>query len=69
MNESKKESVVDTLFDVGEAWAAYGLKTAENAVAASAKTLEGISKLLGNLSEELKREKKTSEVIDVPAES
>ena len=69
MNESKKESVVDTLFDVGEAWASYGLKTAENAVAASAKTLEGISKLLGNLSEELKREKKTSDVIDVPAQS
>jgi hypothetical protein len=69
MNESKKESVVDTLFDVGEAWASYGLKTAENAVAASAKTLEGISKLLGNLSEELKREKKSDGVIDVPAES
>ena len=65
MNE-KKESVVDTLFDVGEAWASYGLKTAENAVAASAKTLEGISKLLGSLSEELKREKHDSNVIDVP---
>lgn len=69
MNEEKKDSVVDTLFDVGEAWASYGLKTAENAVAASAKTLEGISKLLGALSEELKREKKTDAVIDVPAES
>lgn len=70
MNETKKESVVDTLFDVGEAWASYGLKTAENAVAASAKTLEGISKLLGSLSEELKREQKPSDaVIDVPAES
>ena len=68
MNE-KKESVVDTLFDVGEAWASYGLKTAEHAVAASAKTLEGISKLLGSLSEELKREKKDSGVIDVPAQS
>ena len=56
MNE-KKDTVVDTLFDVGEAWASYGLKTAENALAASAKTLEGISKLLGNLSDELKREK------------
>ena len=49
MTNEKQESVVDTLFDVGEAWASYGLKTAENAVAASAKTLEGISKLLGNL--------------------
>jgi hypothetical protein len=69
MNEAKKESVVDTLFDVGEAWASYGLKTAEHAVAASAKTLEGISKLLGSLSDELKREKRTTEVIDVPAQS
>ena len=69
MNEEKKESVVDTLFDVGEAWASYGLKTAEHAVAASAKTLEGVAKLLGSLSEELKREKQTSDVIDVPAES
>ena len=66
MTNEKKESVVDTLFDVGEAWASYGLKTAENAVAASAKTLEGISKLLGSLSEELKREKRDSNVIDVP---
>jgi hypothetical protein len=65
MNE-KNETVVDTLFDVGEAWASYGLKTAENALAASAKTLEGISKLLGNLSDELKREKSRAGVIDVP---
>jgi hypothetical protein len=50
MNESKKESVVDTLFDVGEAWASYGLRTAENAVAASAKTLENVAKLLGHSS-------------------
>jgi hypothetical protein len=66
MNEKKEETVVDTLFDVGEAWASYGLKTAENALAASAKTLEGISKLLGNLSDELKREKSRADVIDVP---
>jgi len=69
MKESKKESVVDTLFDVGEAWASCGLKTAENAVAASAKTLQGVAKLLGHLSEELEREKQTTGVIDVPAES
>ena len=65
MND-KNETVVDTLFDVGEAWASYGLKTAENMLAASAKTLEGISKLLGNLSNELKREKRDANVIDVP---
>jgi hypothetical protein len=69
MNESKKESVVDTLFDVGEAWASYGLRTAENAVAASAKTLENVAKLLGHLSEELEREKQASDVIDVPAQT
>ena len=61
---NKQESVVDTLFDVGEAWAAHGLKIAESALQASAKTLESVSKLLGNLAGELKREQ--TEVIDAP---
>ncbi len=71
MNEEKKETsrtaVVDTLFDVGETWASHGLKVAESALAASARTLEGVSKLLGNLADELKREKHgDSQVIDAP---
>jgi hypothetical protein len=44
------------LFDVGEAWASYGLKMAELALNASARTLIGVSKVLGNLAEELNRE-------------
>ena len=47
MNEQKKETGVDTLFDVGEAWASYGLKVAELALEASARTLTGVSKVLG----------------------
>lgn len=68
MNEEKKETrtaMVDTLFDVGETWASHGLKVAESALAASARTLSGVSKLLGNLADELKREKHP-EVIDAP---
>jgi hypothetical protein len=67
MNEEKKtESVVDTLFDVGEAWASYGLKVAELALQASARTLTGVSKVLGSLAEELKNERGAQlDVIDV----
>ena len=59
MNESRDKAqtqIVDTLFDVGEAWASYGLKIAELALNASARTLTGVSKVLGNLAEELKHE-------------
>jgi len=69
MNETKKETVVDTLFDVGETWASHGLKIAESALVASARTLTSVSKLLGNLSEELKRERESqhsADVIDAP---
>jgi len=62
---NKNESVVDALFDVGEAWASHGLKIAESALTTSAKTLTSISKLLGNLAGELERERK-AEVIDAP---
>lgn len=68
MNDAKEESVVDTLFDVGEAWASYGLKVAEMALQTSARTLTGVSKLLGNLADELERERASdhADVIDVP---
>jgi hypothetical protein len=68
MSESKNESVVDTLFDVGEAWASYGLKVAELALQTSARTLTNVSKVLGTLSDELKteRERDTRDVIDAP---
>ena len=68
MNDTKQESVVDTLFDVGEAWASYGLKMAEMALQTSARTLTGVSKVLGNLADELKRERENEhgDVIDAP---
>ncbi len=66
MNETKNESVVDTLFDVGEAWASYGLKIAEMALQTSAVTLTNVSKALGKLSDELQRDREEPEVIDAP---
>ena len=64
MNDTKRDTIVDTLFDVGEAWASYGLKTAELALQASARTLEEVSKVLGNVARELKRPEH-KDVIDV----
>jgi hypothetical protein len=67
MNDNAKiDSVVDTLFDVGEAWASHGLKIAESALVTSAQTLTGVSKLLGSLAESLKRPPRDSNVIDAP---
>jgi hypothetical protein len=66
MNESK-ESVVDTLFDVGESWASHGLKLAESVLQQSAKTLTTVSALLGNLAAQLEHERPEAhkDVIDV----
>ncbi len=64
--DSRAAGIVDNLFDVGEAWASYGLKIAELAVATSARTLDNVSKALGTLSESLKKDEK-KDVIDAPA--
>lgn len=70
MNTNTNESVVDTLFDLGEAWASHGLKIAESALVTSAQTLTSVSKLLANLAEGLKREAQHhADVIDAPADS
>ncbi len=69
MNETKKDTdtLVDTLFDVGETWASHGLKIAESALNASARTLSSVSMLLGTLAAELNHEKDANaEVIDAP---
>jgi hypothetical protein len=63
-----KQSIVDNLFDVGEAWTAYGLKIAELALQTSARTLTDVSKLLGNLADELKRsgsDQNEKDIIDI----
>ena len=65
MNDVKRESsVVDGVFDVGEAWASYGLKVAELALTARAKTLTSVSKMLGNMADELRHESGHHEVIE-----
>ena len=64
-NPQSPQSIADTLFDVGEAWASHGLKIAESALQTSAQTLTSVSKILGTLAEELKRPREHKDVIDV----
>ena len=66
MNTKKNETVVDSLFDVGEAWASYGLRVAELALTTSARSLTSVSKVLGHMADELKDEQAKKEVIDAP---
>jgi hypothetical protein len=57
-NETAREStktLVDTLFDLGTSWAAYGLKAGKAALEQSAKTLETTAKTLENYAKELEK--------------
>jgi hypothetical protein len=48
-------SVVDTLFDLGTSWAAYGLKVGKSALEQSAKTLETTARTLEGFARELEK--------------
>ncbi len=48
-------SLVDTLFDIGQGWAAYGLKLGKSALEQSAKTLEQTAKALEGIAKELEK--------------
>ena len=65
-NETPVEGIVDAVFDVGEAWAAYGLKVSRMALLTSARTLKHAAHALDVLSRSI--EKKPDDVIDVQAE-
>jgi hypothetical protein len=54
--DESRPSVVDAVFDVAEAWAAYGLNVAKLALQTSAKTLEKTAKALGDLQTSLEKE-------------
>lgn len=51
--EAVRTSIVDTVFDMGMAWANYGLKVGQQALETSAKSLEQTAKILANVSAEL----------------
>ncbi len=69
--EEKKTAatIVDSLFDVGEAWASYGLKVGQLALETSARTLGGVARTLGALAEGLKKPEEDVHVIDGAGES
>jgi hypothetical protein len=50
---AEKVSIVDTVFDVAQSWAAYGLNAGKAALQQSAKTLEKTAKALESLASEL----------------
>ncbi len=65
--QPKKSPIVDQLFDVAEAWASYGLKVAGLALQTSARTLENLSKALGELATKLKKNEGETEQAHGPA--
>jgi len=52
----KKSTLVDALFDVGTAWAEYGLNYGKFALESSAKALTRTAKALEALQEKLKKD-------------
>ena len=65
--EKPAETIVDAVFDMGEAWASYGLKVSRIALLTSARTLKHAAHALDVLSKSI--EKKDGEVVDVEADS
>jgi hypothetical protein len=56
-NQEKPESVVDHLFDLAEAWAAYGLKVSKVTLKRAARALDKTARVLDTIAQRL--EKKT----------
>jgi hypothetical protein len=52
----KPETLVDTLFDVGLAWADFGIGQGKKALETSAKTLEAVAKTLDELRSKLRND-------------
>jgi hypothetical protein len=51
----KAESVVDTLFDLAEAWAAYGLKMSKAALEGAARALTKTAHALETIAQRLEK--------------
>ncbi len=56
--EEKKEptTLVDTLFDIGLAWAEFGVGQGRKALETSAKTLEKVAQSLSDLQDRLRKD-------------
>ena len=56
VNEKKDETLVDTLFDIGLAWAEFGVGQGKKALETSAKTLEKVAATLNDLQQKLRKD-------------
>jgi hypothetical protein len=53
-NDKEPSTLVDTLFDIGLAWAEFGVGQGKRALETSAKTLEKVAQSLNDLQERLR---------------
>jgi hypothetical protein len=56
VNEKPAETLVDTVFDIGLAWAEFGVSQGRKALETSAKTLEKVAQTLGDLQTKLRKD-------------
>jgi hypothetical protein len=64
-----EKSILEAVFSLGTAWAAFGLNIGKLALQESARTLEVTAGKLSTLAETLEAKKKNGTVIDVPGSS
>jgi hypothetical protein len=56
VDEKSSSTLVDALFDIGLAWAEFGVGQGKKALETSAKTLEKVASTLSELQEKLKKD-------------
>lgn len=55
-DENKPSTLVDAIFDIGLAWAEFGVGQGKRALETSAKTLEKVAQSLNDLQEKLRKD-------------
>jgi hypothetical protein len=56
VDEKKEATLVDTLFDIGLAWAEFGVGQGKKALETSAKSLEKVAASLNDLQKKLRKD-------------
>jgi hypothetical protein len=56
VSEKKPSTLVDAIFDVGLAWAEFGVGQSKRALETSAKTLEKVAQQLSDLQQKLRKD-------------
>jgi len=54
-DKKEAETLVDAVFDIGLAWAEFGVSQGRRALETSAKTLEKVAQTLGDLQDRLRK--------------